>query len=275
MKYELHCHSIHSKGSKIYWEGIMAPRQIPRALKRMGFGGFALTDHDTVAGLKEAELESRKLGMVFIPGIEIFTASGHLIGLGVRKPLKKGMPLGRALDAIHAEGGIAVAPHPFDLRGEGVGDESSRADAIEAFNSLNLTRFENYVACKYARRLGMPIVGGSDAHSPEMLGRTINHIEAHDADSAIEQIVKGKVDVEGRYIRIPDVVSWARERMRLSERQILSYIDMNYSAPKAWISRILMRKFIRSGSSAWLAPAYLAVGSAVLYSAARIAADEA
>ena len=44
MKYaNLHLHSVHS-------DGVYTPRELCEIAKKMGYGGIALTDHDTVSG---------------------------------------------------------------------------------------------------------------------------------------------------------------------------------------------------------------------------------
>ncbi len=267
MKYELHCHSWHSKGKKITWEATMSPDQIVRALKRKGFTGMALTDHDTIAGWKDAKKAAGKHGMVFIPGLEVSTASGHVLGLGLNENVKSGMSINETIEEIHAQGGIAVAPHPFDLRNEGVGDEFIKCDAAEAFNSLIISRIENHIARSKITKAGMAAVGGSDAHSPDMLGLTANHIDAHDVDGILRQIKKGNVRFHGRYATAPVVVSWARERMRWSYDDLVKYIGRNYSPPKRKLARFMLDRFVNSESKAWDALGYFSIGTAVVYSA--------
>jgi len=271
MKLELHCHSWYSKGSKIPWEGLASPRDMVKDLKKKGFGGVAITDHNTIGGWKDAKAEAKRQGLVFIPGVEISTASGHLIALGVEKCTKAGLSLEETNDLVHRQGGITVAPHPFDLRGEGIGREFRKADAAEIFNSLNLTRIENGIAKKEISKVGMPAVGGSDAHSLEMLGMTSNIIEAHDADSVISQIMKGRIKVEGRYTSIPLVVSWVRERMKRSYDEVEMYTDKNYSAPKAALSRFMLRRFVGSTSRGWDMLGYFIIGLSTAYSTLRLA----
>jgi len=270
MKYELHCHSWYSKGSKIPWEGIPSPKYIAVTMKKMGFGGFALTDHNTAAGWGEAAGAAKKQGIVFIPGMEISTGSGHLIGLGLNEPIRPGLGLDETIEKIREQGGVSVAPHPLDMRSEGLGDRFVKADAVEVFNSLNLTRVENMVISKKARSLGKPSVGGSDAHCLEMLGMTSNHMEADDMDSALRCIRNGSVKVEGRYVPVPVVVAWTRKRMRLSHADIRRYIDRNYSFPRAGIARFLLERFVRSESGVWNGLGSFAVGMSTVYSALRI-----
>ena len=56
-----------------------------------GLKAIALTDHDTLDGLDEAEEAARSYGIRFIPGIELeasFAGKGkcHILGLGIRNP---------------------------------------------------------------------------------------------------------------------------------------------------------------------------------------------
>lgn len=78
-KFDFHTHSYCSDGTK-------APAEVARAAKQNGLAAFALTDHDTLAGLAEAEAEAKTLGIKFVPGLEFdikadFTL--HILGLGV------------------------------------------------------------------------------------------------------------------------------------------------------------------------------------------------
>lgn len=269
MRFELHCHSWYSRGSKIPWEGIMSPEQVAKVVKRRGFGGFAITDHDSTESWKEARKASKRYGLVFIPSLEVSTSGGHLIAMGVRETVRRGLSVEETVERIHDQGGIAIAPHPFDLRSEGVGGKFVKCDAVETFNSLNLSRIENMLTEKKAIRAGVPAVGGSDAHCPGMIGLTANHIDADDAGGVISMIKKGRVRVEGRYVPIPVVVSWVRERMRWSYDDILKYVDKNYSPPKAAISKFFLRRFVSSESGFWNGLGYFAIGTSVVYSAFR------
>lgn len=78
---DLHCHSTAS-------DGTLAPADVVRLAHRNGLSALALTDHDTVGGIAEASAEAEKLGIDFIPGIEIsaeFPRPGtmHILGYGV------------------------------------------------------------------------------------------------------------------------------------------------------------------------------------------------
>ncbi|HTP51473.1 MAG TPA: PHP domain-containing protein [Anaeromyxobacteraceae bacterium] len=61
---DLHTHSTASDGQ-------YTPADIAGRAAAAGTSVWALTDHDTVAGLEPAALEARRLGMRFVPGIEL------------------------------------------------------------------------------------------------------------------------------------------------------------------------------------------------------------
>ncbi|MDR1655430.1 MAG: PHP domain-containing protein, partial [Treponema sp.] len=61
---DLHTHSTASDGS-------YSPRELIREASGQGLNAIALTDHDTIDGLQEGRDEAEKLGIRFVPGIEI------------------------------------------------------------------------------------------------------------------------------------------------------------------------------------------------------------
>ena len=85
---DLHTHSNASDGN-------LSPAQLVKEAQKKGISTLALTDHDTIKGLREASLASLETGMNFIPGIELEinwkeNSGGefHLLGLGIKKPSK-------------------------------------------------------------------------------------------------------------------------------------------------------------------------------------------
>lgn len=64
MQVDLHIHSAASDGTD-------APGDLPRLALAAGLKAFALTDHDTTAGLAACARAARKLGIDFMPGIEL------------------------------------------------------------------------------------------------------------------------------------------------------------------------------------------------------------
>lgn len=77
---DLHAHSIASDGTD-------SPEQLIQKAADAGLSAIALTDHDTIAGIRPAEKMAQKLGIEFIPGCEISTSTAegrfHILGLWV------------------------------------------------------------------------------------------------------------------------------------------------------------------------------------------------
>ncbi len=74
---ELHCHSTCS-------DGIYSPADLVRRAARHGVKALALTDHDTMAGLGQAQETAQEEGLEIIPGLELSTThqkfSLHILG---------------------------------------------------------------------------------------------------------------------------------------------------------------------------------------------------
>lgn len=245
-KFELHCHSHYSRGTKIPCESPSSPRDVIRTAKRKGLAGIAITDHDNIQSWKEASDEARKQGIVFIPGEEIETKSGHILGLGLSEFIEPGLTVEETVERIREQGGVSVAAHPFDIKNLGVGHEMTKADVVEAFNSMNIDRFSNIFTERLANRLGAPVIACTDAHTLEMIGISTTEMYAHDIDSCLRAVTESSVVLNKNYMPMSMFVNWSRDRMTVSYEDIMSYIKSNYSRPKAWLSEALLHKFLFS-----------------------------
>mgnify|MGYP001512569954 FL=1 len=82
---DLHTHSIKSDGS-------MTPAEVVREAKKAGLSAIALSDHDTVDGVKEAMEEGKRIGVEVVPAIEFSVQSAtetHILAyyLDIDSPL--------------------------------------------------------------------------------------------------------------------------------------------------------------------------------------------
>ncbi|OQY38323.1 MAG: hypothetical protein B6229_06095 [Spirochaetaceae bacterium 4572_7] len=80
---DLHAHTTCSDGS-------LTPTQLIKRAKDINLNAIAITDHDTLAGLNEGAIASKKLGITFVPGVEIeidykYKGEFHLLGLGLKE----------------------------------------------------------------------------------------------------------------------------------------------------------------------------------------------
>lgn len=67
---DLHLHSTAS-------DGRYAPSKVMEMAAARGLSAVSLTDHDTTAGLVDAESAATRLGLEFVPGIEMEAEYGH------------------------------------------------------------------------------------------------------------------------------------------------------------------------------------------------------
>ena len=70
---DLHTHSYYSDGK-------LSPKQVVRDAKKAGVKILALTDHNSISGVKEAIAEGKKLGVRVIPGAELRSKEGEILG---------------------------------------------------------------------------------------------------------------------------------------------------------------------------------------------------
>ncbi len=70
---DLHTHSYYSDGK-------FSPTQLVNLAKEKGIKNLALTDHNSFRGVKEAIKEGEKIGVNIIPGVELRTKEGEVLG---------------------------------------------------------------------------------------------------------------------------------------------------------------------------------------------------
>ena len=122
----------------------------------VGLKCIGVTDHDDLRpGLLAVDYAAKNnLPILVIPGMEITTGEGHLVGLGLQDPLLAWKAMSETVEEIRKQGAISILPHPFfpQLR------ERKDVDAIERFNS----RYGDFDI----QENGVAIIASSDAHSP-------------------------------------------------------------------------------------------------------------
>jgi predicted metal-dependent phosphoesterase TrpH len=151
-----------------------------------GLNCIALTDHNTIAGALELR---RRAPFRVIIGEEISSADGHIIGLFLEQHVPAGLSVAETVRRIKAQGGLAVAPHPFArIAGSSLREAFLRYfelfDAVEVANSNNLLRVDDRRAAQFAGPDGLPAIGGSDAHLASGIGSNI--VEMPDFGSPAE-----------------------------------------------------------------------------------------
>jgi len=196
---ELHTHSSLSHDGRDPVELLLEQAQA------VGLDALAVTDHDEIDASRRAAELAPEYGLVGIPGMEVTSEAGHVLALGISEAIPPGLTFAETLDRIRDQGGLAVVPHPFQESRHGVLDKISRdelgtADAIEVYNSRLLTGRSNRQAERFARRRGLPMTAGSDAHIAEMVGQAVTTVDATErsVDGILDAIREGRTTVEGK-----------------------------------------------------------------------------
>ncbi|MFC7071709.1 CehA/McbA family metallohydrolase [Halovenus rubra] len=196
---ELHTHSEAS------YDGRDAVELLLEQAQAVGLDAIAVTDHDEIWASREAAELAPEYDLICIPGMEVSTADGHVLSLGLDELVPEGMPFQDTLDYIRDHGGLAVVPHPYQESRNGVlanitGDELSTADAIEVYNSRLLTGYSNRQARRFARKHSLPMTAGSDAHVCEMVGQSVTWVDAEEptVSGILDAIRAGQTDIEGK-----------------------------------------------------------------------------
>lgn len=139
---------------------------IIRRLCERGVEALCVTDHDIIA-----DAAYKVWPIKIIVGEEITTGEGEIIGLYLNSEIQPGQTMLATLNKIHAQGGITIAPHPFDrlrrkvMTLEVLDSCLSEIDAIEVFNARTMFRSDNDRAFRFAKERHKPMIYGSDAHT--------------------------------------------------------------------------------------------------------------
>lgn len=142
---------------------------------------IAITDHDEIDGALEAVDLAPGYGIDVVPGIEISTAEGHLLGLFVTTMIPSGLSLSKTIELVGNAGGIAVAPHPGGRWSGCLSDTSIRTALTspelaailvggEEYNASLPYLGQNRQGARIVRANGLAAVASSDAHMLWMIG---------------------------------------------------------------------------------------------------------
>jgi hypothetical protein len=182
---DLHIHTTHS-------DGAATPAMVVARAVALGLALIAVTDHDCIDGALEASrCDPGRCDVVI--GEEVTTREGHVLGLFLTRAVPPGLDVRETIDAIHAQGGIAIPAHPFlrlgGARGVGRSGAGLAWDAIEVENGSPGAWWANRVARRERHAWARAQTGGSDAHILDAVGTVVTRFPgrtAQDLRSAIQ-----------------------------------------------------------------------------------------
>ena len=210
---DLHMHTTASDG----WP---EPRQLVDHAAAIGLQVIAVTDHDTIEGaLRAADHASGRKRLEVVIGEEVSSRDGHIVGLYLERRVRPGMSAAATIHAIHEQGGIAVAVHPFwrtqrRVRGgpvHGVGWLAAELDfdAIEVENATPGFYLFNQLARRMNMGAGAAELGCSDAHILDAVGRAYTEFSGRTAKALRKAIENGRTSAGRQRYRAMGLMRYA------------------------------------------------------------------
>jgi len=189
LKIDLHVHTIGSK------DGHTKTEELPKIIRSRNLDGVAVTEHDRLNPLEF-------LDVLIVPGIEVSSRDGHVIGLGVHDRIPSRLPADETVQLIHDQNGVAIIPHPYDPVCECVkiAELKTRPDAVETMNADALSfHISSWLARRDAVKFKLPQVGGSDSHIPHTIGNAYTVIDSRsrDLEDVLDALREGRMHPEG------------------------------------------------------------------------------
>ncbi|MBI2952880.1 MAG: PHP domain-containing protein [Chloroflexi bacterium] len=219
-KADLHIHSAAG-------DGLASVKAIMDYVERTRFlDVIAITDHDEMSGAIEARklADQKDYGFEVIVGSEITTLDGHLIALFIEKPVRMLQSLEKTIAAVHEQGGLCIVPHPMSWLTLSVGHRllvrvmsnpspEIYFDGIEMINSSIAGR----VAYKKAKVfnetvLGLPELGGSDAHHLPLIGSAHTLFEGTSAAELRRALLEKRTRAAGKFLTANEQLQGAAEQ---------------------------------------------------------------
>jgi len=179
LKADLHCHTVYSHDScnRLDW--------MIRRCRSAGITCLAVTDHDEIEGALRLE---KIAPFPVIPGEEIDTGQGEIIGLFLKQRIRPMQGMKDTIGEIKSQGGLVYLPHPLarcrnhPLDVDVIQGLLSKVDIVELFNSRTRRESTDHTwLAEWIRQGGVVISAGSDAHAPHELGNVL--IEMDDFSS--------------------------------------------------------------------------------------------
>ncbi|MBV8149670.1 MAG: PHP domain-containing protein [Candidatus Eremiobacteraeota bacterium] len=193
---DFHVHTAHS------FDSLTPPKLVIETARRRGLDGVAITDHDTVRGALETMEMNKHNDFTVIPGVEVTSDRGDVIGLYVTEDIES-RKFSDVVEEIHAKGGLVYLPHPIRTFGRDfstVHAENIPIDVWERYNGrYSESQFRRSDQAFDALAIGAALCG-SDAHLPWEIGllRTLLDDLPTDARSLLTLARSARLEARAR-----------------------------------------------------------------------------
>jgi len=200
-------------------DGALAPWLLPGEAQRRGLHALAITNHNQTWAARLARwMSGRRGGPLVLVGQEVTNPRYHIAAVGLARTVAWDVPAAEAIDAIHEQGGIAIAAHPdlhfswgFDDRARAKLDGAERMHPMMLVSPRKAGELEDFFTRASQRRPGLAAVGSSDFHAMSTLGVCRTYVFATEVSERgiVDALRAGRtivIDERGRPRGAPDLV---------------------------------------------------------------------
>jgi hypothetical protein len=213
---DFHVHSF-----PLSW-ATLAPWDTVLEAQRHCLDAIAITGHNHVWVAKVGSWFSHQIGgPTVLVGEEIVAPTYHLLAIGIDHTVDWKQPAAAAIDEVHRQGGVAIAPHPlFEYWAAFDANAMSKLDSAEVLHPLAYVRPAAYVQFQqFYARARLTAIGDSDYHGLGPLGMCRTYVFARDnSPSAIVDALRAGhtvvYDRDGRSYGDPDLIRLAGQDSR-------------------------------------------------------------
>lgn len=192
LKIDFHTHTDRSI------DGVSTIGQMIESARKKGLDAIAITDHNICSN----DIFDTNNDVLLIPGCEISTLEGHIVGVFLKDNIDVGRLWNRklpsveeAVQEIHNKGGVAILAHPFASNSK-ISSKEHLADIVDGVEVKNARAcFKNIrandMAQELAHQYNLICIGGSDGHSKAEVGNAYTIVDCQDKSlESIEQAVR-------------------------------------------------------------------------------------
>lgn len=184
---EFHCHTYASKDS------LTRPADLIAMARRKGIDRVIVTDHNSIAGAREAYGIDPELVIV---GEEIMTTKGEILAAFVKEEVPPGLTPLETINILKEQGAFISVSHPFDELRKGGWMENDLleilplVDAIEVYNSRCMLPRFNRRAELFAKKYNIAGTVGSDAHAAFEVGRSLLLLDQFTGPDEMRKVIR-------------------------------------------------------------------------------------
>ena len=192
---DLHVHGFPGDGALPAWD-------LRDEARRRGLDVIALTNHNhRLAGRLGRRFSSGEQFPLVLRGQEITAPRYHLIAIGVETRIPANLSTAAAIDAVHAQGGVAIAAHPgkefwpaYDDRALAALDGTEVAHSAAVPDEKTRGELVEFARRARARNPRLASIGSTDYHQRQPMGAARTYIFSREYSEAgvIEAIRAGR-----------------------------------------------------------------------------------